>query len=62
MSRVKYYGNDHITVKEIERVDHINFYPQDNIACVFHFFTDARTGKEIQTITDVPMSEIITVE
>ena len=62
MTKVRFYEADHIHTKEIERVGHINFYPQDNVACVFHFFTDARTGKEVQVVTDVPMSEIITVE
>lgn len=62
MLRVKYYDADHINTKEINNVRHVNFYASDNTACVFHFFKDPRTGKDVDTITDVAISELITIE
>ena len=57
MLRVKYFDDNHITIKEIDRVEHVNFYISDNIACVFYYNTN-----NTKTLRDIPSTEHITSE
>lgn len=57
MLKVKYFGDDHATIKEIDRVDHVNFYVSENIACVFYYNTN-----NSQVLRDIPATELITIE
>lgn len=57
MLRVKFYDKDHVSVKEFERVDHVNFYISENTACVFHY-----NDKGVQILTDIPATDLITIE
>ena len=57
MLRVKYFDDNHITIKEIDRVEHVNFYISDNIACVFYYNTN-----NTKTLRDIPATELITIE
>ena len=57
MLRVKYFDDNHITIKEIDRVDHVNFYISDNIACVFYYNTN-----NTKVLRDIKASDLITIE
>lgn len=57
MLKVKYYDDDHATIKEIDRVTHVNFYVSENIACVFYLNTH-----NTQVLRDIPATELITIE
>ena len=57
MLKVKYYNKDHTETKEIDNVEYVNFYPQDNLVCVH-----ALNVFGLRVLSDIPMSEIITVE
>ena len=57
MLRVKYFDDNHITTREIDRVDHVNFYISDNIACVFYY-----NANNTITLRDIKATDLITIE
>lgn len=57
MLRVKYFDINKSTIKEIDKVDHVNFYVSDNITCVFY-----RNTNNTMVLRDIPATDLITIE